>query len=60
LFLVGQYFTIISALARNTLGPFDYYCGNNLILINRVSRSTDSSANLLIQASVGEIWGKFL
>ena len=39
-------------------GLIDYYRGNNLILINRASTSTDARANLLIQASVGEVLGQ--
>ncbi len=39
-------------------GLIDYYRGNNLVLINRASTFTDSKANLLIQASVGEILGQ--
>lgn len=39
-------------------GLIDYYRSNNLILINRASTSTDARADLLIQASVGEVLGQ--
>ncbi|MBP2652465.1 MAG: NAD-dependent protein deacylase [Firmicutes bacterium] len=39
-------------------GMIDYYHGNKLVLINRASTLTDSKANLLIQANVGEVLGR--
>lgn len=39
-------------------GMIDYFRGNNLVLINRASTSTDSKAHLLIQASIGEVFGQ--
>jgi NAD-dependent protein deacetylases, SIR2 family len=39
-------------------GMIDYYRGNKLVLINRSSTSSDSRADLLIQASIGEVLGQ--
>lgn len=39
-------------------GLINYYRGNKLVLINRSSTTTDSRANLLIKASVGEVLGQ--
>lgn len=39
-------------------GLINYYRGSNLVLINRSSTATDVRANLLIQASVGEVLGQ--
>lgn len=39
-------------------GLINYYRGSKLVLINRSSTATDSRANLLIQASVGEVLGQ--
>lgn len=39
-------------------GMIDYYRGNKLVLINRASTRSDARANLLMQASVGEVLGQ--
>ena len=39
-------------------GLIDYYRGNKLVLINKSTTPMDSRADLLIQAGLGEVFGK--
>lgn len=39
-------------------GLIDYYRGNRLVLINKTSTSRDSSADLVIKDSIGEVFSK--
>lgn len=38
-------------------GLIDYYRGNKLVLINRTSTARDSEADLVVEGSIGEIFG---
>ena len=39
-------------------GLIDYYRGNKLVLINKSTTPMDNKADLLIQAGLGEVFGK--
>lgn len=39
-------------------GLVDYYRGNKLVLINKTATPRDSQANLVLQESIGELFGK--
>ena len=39
-------------------GLIDYYRGNKLVLINKSTTPMDNKADLVIQAGLGEVFGK--
>lgn len=41
-------------------GLIDYYQGNKLVLVNKTATAKDSSADLVLQEAIGELFGKIV